>query len=88
MLFSVYELDLCRQCPIVSFILNVFSAHGCKTPVNIICGGGVTPTVPVTESSQLNDRSAAEKACLGNSWSSKSEGETTLTEHECMIARV
>ena len=85
MLFSVYELDLCRQCPIVSFILNVFTAHGCTAPVNIICGGGVTPTVPVTASSQHDDTFSAQEACLDNSMSSNNGGETTLTKHKCMI---
>ena len=66
-------------------IFKLVSAHGCKAPVNIICGGGVTPTVPVTASSWHSDKFSPQKACLDNSRSSNNEGETARTEHKCKI---
>ena len=50
--------------------------------MNVICGGGVTPTVPVTASSWHNESFPAQGACLGNALDYISEGETNLTENE------
>ena len=51
--------------PAVTF--DTFSAEGCIDPVNIICGGGMTPTVPVTASSERHIlKNAANQACLDN----------------------
>ena len=58
-------------------IFKLVSAHGCKAPVNIICGGGVTPTVPVTASSEHDDKYSAQRACLDNSYGGSNGGETT-----------
>ena len=68
------------------FIPNLFSAHACKAPVNnIICGDGVTQTVPVTASSVYSNGYRAQVACLDNSRRGNSEGETTLTDYECIV---
>ena len=80
--FPFYELDMCRQHTIVRFILNLFSARGCKAPEPIICGGGVRQYVPVTASSWLNDNFSPQSACLDTLLNYKNGGETTLTEHE------
>ena len=65
--------------------VSLLSAHGCKAPVNIICGGDVTPTVPVTASAQYSEFFSAEKACLDNSDGYRNGGETTHRVHECII---
>ena len=41
----------------------------------------MTPTVPVTASSQHDDTFSAQRACLDNSLSVDSGGETTLREY-------
>ena len=64
--------------------LNIFfSAHGrsCLAPVNIICGGGTTPTVPVTASSKYSSRHPATRACLDNQPANGKQGEMATMMH-------
>ena len=43
----------------------LFSAYVCPASANVICGGGVTQTVPVTASSVAHQRYIPQNACLG-----------------------
>ena len=77
---SVIITSMCpNHPPFRTLCFYPFSADGCVAPVNIICGGGVTQTVPVTASSEHSASLGVQQACLDN------EGETAVRVHTCIV---